>query len=484
MNKRFVFYMLGRILVIEAVLMLLPFAAGLVYSEGSTWWFLLVAAVTFLVGLGLTLLFRKSDKTLFAREGFAVVALSWIVMSLFGALPFYLSGTIHSFTDAFFETVSGFTTTGASILPNVEALDRCMLFWRSFTHWIGGMGILVFMMAIMPSESGRNVHIMRAEMPGPIVGKVAPRVRDTAKILYLVYIVMTVVMVLFLWVGDMNLFESLVHTFGTAGTGGFGIKADSVGGYSAYSQWVITVFMLLFGVNFNLYCLILIKRIKAAVRSSELWCYIGIVAASVIAVTINIATTMANVYGNFSDVVRHSAFQVASIITTSGFSTVDFNLWPEFSKMILVVLMFIGGCAGSTAGGLKVSRVIMMFKGIYRDLRRMIHPRSVSSVRFEGKTLEKATLHSVNGYVVVYMIVFFAIMLVISLEPFGLETAFTATAACFNNVGPGLGEVGPAGSFAGFSDLSTWILSFAMLLGRLEIFPVLLTFSPLTWAKK
>ena len=484
MNKRFVFYMLGRILVIEAVLMLLPFVAGLVYSEASTWWFLLTAAVTLLVGFGLTFLFRKSDKTLFAREGFAIVALSWIGMSLFGALPFYLSGQIPSFTDAFFETVSGLTTTGASILPDVEALDHCMLFWPSFTHWIGGMGILVFMMAILPSDSGRNVHIMRAEMPGPIVGKVAPKVRDTAKILYLVYIVMTAVMVLFLWAGDMNLFESLLHSFGTAGTGGFGIKNNSIASYSAYSQWVITVFMLLFGINFNLYCLILIKRIKAAIKSTELWCYIGIVATSVIAITVNIATTMANVYGNLSDVVRHSAFQVASIITTSGFSTVDFNLWPEFSKMILVILMFIGGCAGSTAGGLKVSRIMMMFKGVRRNLRQMIHPRSVNSVRFEGKTLDKATLHSVSGYIVVYVIIFFAVMLVLSLEPFNLETTFTATAACFNNIGPGLGAVGPMGSFAGFSDASTWTLSFTMLLGRLEIFPILLTFSPSTWMRK
>ena len=484
MNKRFVFYMLGRILVIEAVLMLLPFVAGLVYSEASTWWFLLTAAVTLLVGFGLTFLFRKSDKTLFAREGFAIVALSWIGMSLFGALPFYLSGQIPSFTDAFFETVSGLTTTGASILPNVEALDHCMLFWRSFTHWIGGMGILVFMMAILPSDSGRNVHIMRAEMPGPIVGKVAPKVRDTAKILYLVYIVMTAVMVLFLWAGDMNLFDSLLHSFGTAGTGGFGIKNNSIASYSAYSQWVITVFMLLFGINFNLYCLILIKRIKAALKSTELWCYIGIVATSVIAITVNIATTMANVYSSLSDVVRHSAFQVASIITTSGFSTVDFNLWPEFSKMILVILMFIGGCAGSTAGGLKVSRIMMMFKGVRRNLRQMIHPRSVNSVRFEGKTLDKATLHSVSGYIVVYVIIFFAVMLVLSLEPFNLETTFTATAACFNNIGPGLGAVGPMGSFAGFSDASTWTLSFTMLLGRLEIFPILLTFSPSTWMRK
>jgi trk system potassium uptake protein TrkH len=282
----------------------------------------------------------------------------------------------------------------------------------------------------------------------------------------------------------MNLFDSLLHSFGTAGTGGFGIKNNSIASYSAYSQWVITVFMLLFGINFNLYCLILIKRVKAALKSTELWCYIGIVATSVIAITVNIATTMANVYGNLSDVVRHSAFQVASIITTSGFSTVDFNLWPEFSKMILVILMFIGGCAGSTAGGLKVSRIMMMFKGVRRNLRQMIHPRSVNSVRFEGKTLDKATLHSVSGYIVVYVIIFFAVMLVLSLEPFNLETTFTATAACFNNIGPGLGAVGPMGSFAGFSDASTWTLSFTMLLGRLEIFPILLTFSPSTWMRK
>ncbi len=484
MNKRFVFYTLGRILVIESVLLLLPFVVGLIYSEGSTWWFLVTAAATFLVGYGVKFAFRKCDRTLFAREGFAIVALSWIAMSLFGALPFYLSGNIPSYTNAFFETVSGFTTTGASILTNVEALSRCMHFWRSFTHWVGGMGILVFMMAILPSDSGRSVHIMRAEMPGPIVGKVAPKVRDTAKILYLVYIAMTLLQVSLLWAGDMNLFESLVHTFGTAGTGGFGVKGNSIGGYSAYSQWVITVFMLLFGINFNLYCLILIKRFKAAFKSGELWCYFGIVAASVTAVTINIFTAMSSIYGEFSDVVRHSAFQVASIITTTGYSSTDFNLWPEFSKTILVVLMFIGGCAGSTAGGLKVSRIVLMFKTVRRDLKHMIHPRSVNSVRFEGKTLDKTTLHSVSSYIVIYVIIFFVIMLLLSLEPFGFETAFTATAACFNNVGPGLGEVGPMSSYAAFSGASKWLLSGAMLLGRLEIFPMLLAFSPLTWAKK
>ncbi len=484
MNKKFVFYMLGRILTIESALMLLPFIVGLIYGENSTWWLLAAAGMTLLSGLGLQFIFKKCDKTLFAREGFAIVALSWIGISLFGALPFYLSGEIPSYTNAFFETVSGFTTTGASILNDVEALSNCMLFWRSFTHWIGGMGILVFIMAITPTESGRNVHIMRAEMPGPIVGKVAPRVKDTAKILYLVYIAMTVIMTVILWCGDMNLFESLLHSFGTAGTGGFGIKGDSLTGYSAYSQWVITVFMLLFGINFNLYCLILLKRIKSALKSSELWCYIGVIAISVAVITINIVNVMGNVYGTFSDTVRHSAFQVVSIITTTGYSSVDFNLWPDFSKMILVLLMFLGGCAGSTAGGLKVSRVMMLFKGVRRDLKHMIHPRSVNSVRFEGKTLEKSTLYSVNSYIVIYVIIFFAIMLLLSLEPFGFETSFTAVAACFNNIGPGLGEVGPMGNFDIFSLGSKWLLSFAMLLGRLEIFPLLLTFSPSTWARK
>ncbi len=484
MNKRFVFYMLGRILIIESALILLPFAVGLIYGEAAAWWLLATAGITLLAGLGLQFAFRKSDKTLFAREGFAVVALSWIGISLFGALPFYLSGQISSYTNAFFETVSGFTTTGASILNDVEALDQCMLFWRSFTHWIGGMGILVFIMAITPTESGRNVHIMRAEMPGPIVGKVAPRVKDTAKILYLVYIAMTVLQVILLWAGDMNLFESFVHTFGTAGTGGFGVKGNSIAGYSAYSQWVITVFMLLFGVNFNLYCLILLKRFKSAIKSSELWCYIGIVAVSVAVIAVNIVNVVGNVYGTLSDTIRHSAFQVASIMTTTGFSTVDFNMWPDFSKMLLVLLMFIGGCAGSTAGGLKVSRVIMMFKGVKRNLRHMIHPRSVNSARFEGKTLERSTLHSVNSYFVIYMIIFFVIVLLLSLESFGFETSFTATAACFNNIGPGLGVVGPMGNFDIFSVGSKWLLSFAMLLGRLEIFPLLLTFSPSTWARK
>ena len=475
--------MLGRLLMTEGGLLLLPFVTGLIYKEDSAWWTLLTAVITFTAGFMLNLIFKKSDKTLFAREGFAIVALSWLTMSAFGALPFFLSGEISSYTDAFFETVSGLTTTGASVVSNVAAMSKGLLLWRSFTHWIGGMGILVFVMAILPTESGRNVHIMRAEVPGPIVGKVLPRIKDTAKILYLVYIALTVALALLLWCGDMSLFDSLIHAFGTAGTGGFGIRADSIASYSAYSQWVITVFMLLFAINFNLYYLILIKRVKAALSSRELWCFIGIVAVAVGAIAINLTTTLSAVYNNLSDTIRHSAFQVASIISTTGFTTVTTNDWPGLSKMILIVLMFVGGCAGSTAGGLKLSRVMMLFKIGKKETRQLIHPRSVNAVRFEGKTLDSATLHSVSTYIVVYVIIFVLTMLILSFEPFGFETIFTATSTCINNVGIYFGPESSQG-IAPFSDFSTWILSFVMLIGRLEIFPMLLAFSPSTWAKK
>ncbi len=475
--------MLGRLLMTEGGLLLLPFVTGLIYKEDSAWWTLLTAVITFTAGFVLNLIFKKSDKTLFAREGFAIVALSWLTMSAFGALPFFLSGEISSYTDAFFETVSGLTTTGASVVSNVAAMSKGLLLWRSFTHWIGGMGILVFVMAILPTESGRNVHIMRAEVPGPIVGKVLPRIKDTAKILYLVYIALTVALALLLWCGDMSLFDSLIHAFGTAGTGGFGIRADSIASYSAYSQWVITVFMLLFAINFNLYYLILIKRVKAALSSRELWCFIGIVCVAVGAIAINLTTTLSAVYNNLSDTIRHSAFQVASIISTTGFTTVTTNDWPGLSKMILIVLMFVGGCAGSTAGGLKLSRVMMLFKIGKKETRQLIHPRSVNAVRFEGKTLDSATLHSVSTYIVVYVIIFVLTMLILSFEPFGFETIFTATSTCINNVGIYFGPESSQG-IAPFSDFSTWILSFVMLIGRLEIFPMLLAFSPSTWAKK
>lgn len=481
MNRRVVFYHVGRLLQIEAALLLLPLLVSVIYREKSFYSFIITVAVTWLVGFLFTKLCRKKDSTtLYVREGFAIVALAWVMMSLAGALPFFISGEIPSYVDSFFETVSGFTTTGASILPNVEALSKGMLFWRSFTHWVGGMGVLVFVMAIFPQESGRSIHIMRAEMPGPIVGKLVPKIKDTAKILYLIYIVITFIQIIFLVAGRMPLFDSVIHSFGTAGTGGFGIKADSIAGYSPYLQWVITIFMLIFGINFNLFYLLIIRRFKSVLKSTELWCYIAIVVVSTAAISINIYSS----YSGIAETVRTAAFQVSSIITTTGYATTDFNLWPGFSKMILVTLMFIGGCAGSTAGGFKLSRVIILFKSTFRDLRQTMRPRSVSSVKLEGKTLDKQTIEGVRGYLAIYTIIFFILAALLSIENLDFETTMTSVVATFNNVGPGLGGVGPASSFASFSDPAKILLSIAMLLGRLEIYPLLLAFSPALWRKK
>lgn len=483
MNRKMVFYMLGRIIQLEAVLMLPATVCAVFYHEKAVITaFLFTVGIALVSGTLLTLSGKTMDKTIFAKEGFAIVALAWIVMSAIGALPFYITGEIPGYTDAFFETVSGFTTTGATILTDVEAMSHGLLFWRSFTHWIGGMGVLVLVMAILPSESGRSIHIMRAEMPGPIIGKLVPKVRSTAKILYLIYIFITAVEVVLLLCGGMPLFESLVHSFGTAGTGGFGVKADSIGGYSPYLQWVIAIFMLIFGVNFNLYYLILVRKIKAVFKSEELWTYVIIVFGACVLVTFNIVGTMENVQ-TISDSIRHSVFQVASIITTTGYATADFNMWPDLSKMILLLIMFIGGCAGSTAGGIKVSRVVLLFKQIKSNLKHMLHSRSVESVRFEGKTLDNPTVYSVTGYLAIYIFCFMAVLLLLSFDAFNFETNFSAAAACFNNVGPGLDMVGPASSYAGYSVFSKWVLSAAMLLGRLEIYPMLLLFSPYVWVK-
>ncbi len=479
MNKRMVFYMLGRIILLEAALLMLPSICALIYKESCFADLIITAFIALVLGFALTVIFKPKDKTIFAREGFAIVALAWILLSAIGALPFYLNGAIPSFTDAFFETVSGFTTTGASILTDIEAMPNGLLFWRSFTHWIGGMGILVLVMAIIPPDSGRSMHILRAEMPGPIIGKLVPRIRSTAKILYLIYIVMTVVQIILLIFGGMTLFESLIHAFGTAGTGGFGIKSDSIAGYNPYIQWVITIFMLIFGVNFNLYYLILAGKGRSALKSEELWAYVIIVLVAVGVITFNISPQMQSV----SEALRAAAFQVASIISTTGYATTDFNLWPTLSKGILFILMFTGACAGSTAGGLKISRVVLIFKAIRSNLKHMLHTRSVESIRFEGKAVDNATIRNVTSYLGIYMLCFVAIFLILCIEPFDLETNISAVAACFNNVGPGFSAVGPVSNYSAYSDLSTWVLSFAMLLGRLEIFPVLLIFSPSVWMK-
>ena len=480
MNRRSIFYVIGKIILTEAALLLLPMMVALYYREACVTAFLMTTGIALAVGLALTLISRPGNHLIYAKDGFVIVALAWLVLSIIGALPFTISGEIPNYIDALFETVSGFTTTGASILTDVEKMSHGMLFWRSFTHWIGGMGVLVFVMAVIPNLSDRSIHIARAEMPGPIVGKLVPKLKDTAKILYLIYIVMTIAEIIFLLCGGMPLYDSVVHAFGTAGTGGFGIKADSIAGYNPYLQWVIAIFMLLFGINFNLYYLLLIRRFRSVLRSTEMWSYIGLVALSVAAITVNIYP----VYHSFSEALRQSAFQVSSIVTTTGYATADFNLWPEMSKGILLFLMFVGGCAGSTAGGLKVSRVVILLKMIRRELNRMLHPRSVSVVKFEGKPVDEATLNSVSIYFVLYIICFCVIFFTLCFEPFDFATNFSATAACFNNVGPGFGAVGPAASYHDYSMLSKTMLSVAMLLGRLEIFPLLLAVSPATWTRK
>ena len=475
-----IFNTVGLMLKVEAALLLLPALAALIYGESCLWSILIAAAISLAAGFALTILCKPKSQVIYAREGFITVALAWVAVSAVGALPFYISREIPSYIDAFFETVSGFTTTGASILANVEVMSRGLLFWRSFTHWVGGMGVLVFVMALVPSVTDRSIHIMRAEMPGPVVGKLMPRARDTASILYKIYVGMTLLQIILLWIGGMPLFESIVHAFGTAGTGGFGVKADSIAGYSPYLQWVITVFMLLFGINFNLYYLLLIRRFRAAAQSSECWYYLGIVGVCIALITANIMP----LYNNFREALRLSAFQVASIVTTTGYATADFNLWPQFSKAILLLLMIMGACAGSTGGGLKVSRAVMLFKMVGKEIRHLLHPRSVNSVRFEGKHVDGATLKSVSSYFVIYIICILAICLILSLEPFDLETNLSATLACFNNIGPGLAAVGPASNYAAYSPLSKLVLSLAMLLGRLEIYPLLLTLSPATWMKQ
>ena len=474
-----IFYTLGKLLIALSVILLLPAGVALIYKEACLAAFLIAAAISLVIGLLLNKFCKPTSHVIYAREGFAIVSLVWLSMSAIGALPFVISGEIPSFVDAFFETVSGFTTTGASILRDVESMSHGLLFWRSFTHWLGGMGVLVFVMALLPNVSDRSIHILRAEVPGPIVGKLVPRIKDTAKILYVIYIALTLIEVVFLLFGGMTVFESFVHAFGTAGTGGFGIKADSIGGYSPYLQWVIAIFMILFGVNFNLYYFALIKKAGMALKSRELWCYFGIIAVSAALICINIYP----LYGSFGEVLRQAVFQVSSIVTTTGYATADFNLWPAFSKGILFALLFVGACAGSTGGGLKISRIMLLFKIIGREIRRLIHPRSVAKVKLEGKSVDESTLDGVTTYFALYMVGIIATFLVLSIEPFGIETNVSAAISCFNNVGPGFAGVGPAASYADYSVVSKITLSLAMLLGRLEIYPLLIVLIPSFWKK-
>ena len=476
MNLRMIGFVLGRILLTEAGLLVLPLVTALLYGESLLPWLVTMGLLVLWGGL---LSRRRPERTaLYARDGFAAVALAWILMSAFGALPFVLSGDIPHYVDAFFETVSGFTTTGASILTDVEILSRSGLLWRSFTHWVGGMGVLVFVMAILPMSDGHTMHILRAEMPGPTAGKLVSRMSDTAKILYGIYFAMTAVMILLLLLGGMNLFDACVHTFGTAGTGGFSSRALSIGAYeSTYLDIVTGVGMLAFGVNFNLYFFLLAGRFRDVLKSEELWAYLGIVGFS----TVTIAANILHIYGSVGTSLRHAFFQVSSIITTTGYATVNFDQWPGYAKTVLVLLMFIGGCAGSTGGGLKVTRIVTMAKAAFADMRKMLHPNAVIRVRMEGRALPEKQVRGVQAYFSLYMLLFGISWLLLSLEGFDLLSTFTALASCINNIGPGLGMVGPMGSFAAFSPASKLLLSFDMLAGRLEIFPMLLLFAPSLW---
>lgn len=480
MKIKLVLHTVGKVLLLEAILMLLPLIVAVIYGEGDLAAFAISIAITAAAGLIFNLAFKTDGKALYTRDGLAIAALSWIGISVFGALPFIISGSIPSPADAFFETVSGFTTTGASILTDVEALPHGLLFWRSFTHWIGGMGVLVFIMAVMDKAPDRSVNILRAEMPGHSVDKFTPRASGTAKILYYIYLALTVIEIILLICSGMPLFDSIVHALGTAGTGGFGIKADSIASYSAASQWIISVFMLLFGVSFNIYYLIIAKRGREIFKMNELRTYLGISVAAMLIIALNIYPF----YKSAADAIRLSAFQVSSIVTTTGYATADFDRWPELSKAILLILMFFGGCMGSTAGGLKMSRVTVLMQVIRNDLRHALRPREVSSVILNGRRLDAQGEKQVLSYFAVYMAVIGAAFLLISFEPFGFETNFTAAVSCVNNIGPGLAGVGPSLSYAGYSVFSKLILSFAMLLGRLEIYPLLLLLSPQIWTKR
>jgi trk system potassium uptake protein TrkH len=451
---------------------------ALIYQEKEGFALLFTLALCLLCGVPLT---RKKldDKNMYAKEGFVAVALCWIILSAFGALPFVIAGSIPSYIDALFEVVSGFTTTGSSILTDVEALPHCLLFWRSFTHWIGGMGVLVFVMAILPLTGGSSMYLMKAESPGPSVGKLVPRVKSTAMILYKMYLILSVLQLLFLLIGRMSLFDALTTVFGTAGTGGFGVRNDSFASYSHYLQGVVTVFMILFGVNFNVYYLIGRKKFKDALGSVEVRTYLAIIAVSILLITINISGGFESVFEAF----HQAAFQVGSIITTTGFASADFDLWPSFSKTLLVLLMFIGACAGSTGGGIKVSRIVILWKSIRKELDVIVHPHNVKKLKMDGHVVEHTVIRSVNVFIVSYLVIFALSVLLISLDNFDFTTNFTAVAATINNIGPGLSMVGPTGNFSEFSVFSKLVLTFDMLAGRLEIFPLLILFSRGTWRK-
>ncbi|MBQ6106380.1 MAG: TrkH family potassium uptake protein [Lachnospiraceae bacterium] len=473
MNRAMIRNILGSVLEIEAVLLLIPVLTALWYREQVGWFYLGTALLCFLTGY--LFRFRKAkDNVFYLKEGCVITGLSWLLMSAFGCLPLFASREIPRFEDALFETVSGFTTTGASIVPAVEKLSHAALMWRSLTHWIGGMGVLVFLLAIMPSSGSSHMNIMRAESPGPSVGKLVPKVRATAKILYIIYFGMTVLEIVFLLFGGMTFFESVNTSLATAGTGGFGIKNDSLLSYSPYIQWVVAVFMILFGINFNVFYLLLFGQIRKALKCEELRAYLGIIIAAVVIVFGSIVHSI----GNTADALRHSVFTVGSLISSTGFATLDFNTWPAAARTVLITCMFVGACAGSTGGGIKVSRLVIALKTVFKELNSYLHPKSVRKIRFENKPVEHEVVRAVNVYFITFFVLFAFSILIVSLEGKDLVTNFTAVIATFNNIGPGLELVGPTSNYSHFGIVSKIVLMFDMLAGRLELFPMLLLFHP------
>lgn len=491
MNFKMILHTIGKILILEAILMLLPLGVSLIYKENALFTFVIPIALTAICGFLLSLV-KIDRKHFYAREGFVVVGLSWIFLSIFGSLPFFISRVIPNFIDAFFETVSGFTTTGSSILTgqqidNLYETQKGLLFWRSFTHWIGGMGVLVFILAILPSSEGQNIFILRAESTGPQVGKMVSKIKITARILYIIYFAFTIIEVIMLLCDPgITLYDSLCLSMGSAGTGGFGINSSSIANYSSYVQITIGVWMFLFGINFNIYFLILAGKIKQALKSEELWWYIGIVTVSTISISLNLYFSTNQLYAAYKShygiALKDSFFQVSSVITTTGYATATFENWPTFSQTILFLLMFIGACAGSTGGGIKVSRIIILFKSLKLELKKLIHPNCVSNIKFEGSTLDENVVKGVKSYFALIMVILGVCTLIVSFDNFDFTTSLTAVVATLNNIGPGLGNVvGSSGTFAYLSWYSKLTLIFAMLVGRLEIYPILFIFSPSTW---
>ena len=481
MNLKIVLRSLGILLICEAIALLPPTLVAFIYQDGDLPAFLITIGIVLAVG-GMLSLIKPTSKNIYARDGFAIVAMGWLLISFFGAFPFYISGAFPSFIDSFFESSSGLTTTGSSVLTAVEGLPHGILFWRSFTHWIGGMGILVLTIAILPSLGTGSMQIMKAESPGPIVGRIVPKLGKTAKILYSIYLGITLVEVLLLCLAGMNVFDAFIHTLGTVGTGGFSNMNASVGYYnSALIDWIITIFMIICGVNFSLYYFIIKGNMKTFFKNNELRVYLCILLGAILLITFDLLAR--HTYGSFSEALRFSSFQAASVMTTTGYATTDFNEWSMFSKMILLILMFVGGCAGSTAGGLKVARTIICFKSIKHSLKQIIHPNGYYSVRMDGKKVDDKTVLSVLNYFFIYMIIFTIGIIIISLDGFDFTTTLTSVITTLNNIGPGLGLVGPTGNFSAFSDVSKVVFSILMIIGRLEIYPILLLLTPDLWKK-